>query len=231
MPTTGIDTARLAMVIHDLRNVLNAMAMTQYCIESAVPEGDTVLRDDVARISEGIGQFRVMLDVLSIYGHNVLDTEKPFAHQRFDPAMLVRETVQEAKLRSPDRKLTIEQQPGTPREVEASMELAQLALKFGLQNAIATLVATNEVRIQISGSSEVWRTRFLTPEPPFQVISVETVDPSDVHRLVGNARERRGMDLAIVAAMCQRGGGACRIESEPSEWSALVLEWPVRPCA
>lgn len=231
MPTTGIDTARLSMVIHDLRNVLNAMAMTQYCIESALPEGDALLRSDVAMIGEGISQFRVMLDVLSIYGHNVLDGEKSFAHQPFDPVTLVRDAVQEARPRMPDRKLTIEQQPGTPRQVDAPKEPAQLALRFGLLNTIATLVTSNEVRIQISGGPDVWRTRFLTSEPPLQIAPAGVVDPADVHRLVGNARERRGMDLAIVAEMSQRSGGACRIEIEPGEWSALVLEWPTQPRA
>ncbi len=229
MPTMGIDSARLSMVIHDLRNVLNAMAMTQYCIETGLPEGDSLLRGDVAMIGEGIGQFRDMLDVLSVYGHEVLEPEKSLAYRKFDPAMLVREVVEETRSRAPDRRFTIEVEAGAPAEVEAAEDLAHLALRYGLQNAVATLSKSNQVRIQVGGEPDLWYIRFVTVEAPCQTVRAGAVDPADVHRLLGNARERRGMDLAIVATLCEREGGHCRIELEPGRSSALVLEWPVRP--
>lgn len=229
MPTNGIDTARLSLIIHDLRNVLNAMAMTQYCIETALPQGNSLLRSDVAMIGEGIGQFRHMLDVLSAYGQNVLDGEKTIAHRQINPLVLVQSVVEEVQSRAPGKTITIVREPGVPSEVHVAEESAHLALRYGLQNAIATLVKGNAVTIQVGGGPEVWRARIVTPEPPAEAVHAGAVEPTDVHRLVGNARERRGMDLAIVATLCERSGGRCRMEVEPETSSALVLEWPVRP--
>jgi signal transduction histidine kinase len=229
MPTNGLDTAKLSLVIHDLRNVLNAMAMTQYCIESGLPDGNAMLRSDVAMIGEGIGQFRQMLDVLSAYGHNVLDGEKPLSQRKFEPAALVRDIVEEVRSRAPGKRLTMDLGSGLPAEVEAADEATYLALKYGLQNAIAALANGSEVLIQAGGGPEVWHTRFVTLEAPAETIQAGTVDPADVQRLVGNARERRGLDLAIVATLCERAGGRCRIEVEPGKSSSLLLEWPVRP--
>jgi signal transduction histidine kinase len=228
MPTNGIDTTRLSMVIHDLRNALNAMAMTQYCIESGLPAGDELLRTDVAMIGEGILQLRNMLEVLSAYGQNVLDNGKLASHRKFDPTRLVKDVIEEVGATAKGRRLTLTRRADAPAEVVGSEERAHLALRYALHNALASGGA---VEVEVGGAPGMWRTRVITPEPPAETVHAGPIDPEDVHRLVGNARERRGMDLAIVATLCGRDGGSCRIEVEPERSSALVLDWPTRPAS
>ena len=42
------------------------------------------------------------------------------------------------------------------------------------------------------------------------------------------AAERRGLDLAIAARVTELFGGTARLEVEPGQRSALILEWPER---
>jgi signal transduction histidine kinase len=229
MPPMGIDSARLSMIIHDLRNALNAMVMTQYCIETALPEGNDLLRSDVAMIGEGIGQVRQMLDVLSAFGQHVLDNGKQISHRKFDPVRLVKDVAEEVESTARGRGVVVERRPEAPAQVEGSEELAHLALRYALHNALAALTGEGAVQVEVGGGPDVWRTRFVTPEESADTVRAGPIDPEDVHRLVGNARERRGMDLAIAAALAGRCGGGLALEVQPDRRSALVLDWPVRP--
>jgi signal transduction histidine kinase len=225
------DPALLALIIHDLRNPLNAIGMALHMIEGELPEGCDDLRQDVAMIGESARSLRRMLKILGDYNQLVGGPGIPAPHP-FDPRRLVSDAVAEATERPEGGSARVHLEVGeaAPAEVELDQAWCRLALIHALSNAMEAS-GGSEVRVTVTGAPGRWRTRIVTEQPPADSVRGGPLGDELPRRLVGSPHERRGLDLAIVSQVTDRLGGTARLELEPGLRSALVLDWPVRAAA
>jgi signal transduction histidine kinase len=218
----------LSLVIHDLRNPLNAIGMALHMIEGELPDECEELRKDVAMIAESTRALRRMLRVLSDY--NALTTHGlRKAGHLFDPRRLAADVVAHLSENgdASTTRIHLEIEPDAPGEALLDQTLAGMALFQGLSNA-ADASAGAEVRVRVSGEGGRWITRIVTEQPPAESVAAESLRPEEPYRLVGTALERRGLDLCIVARISELFNGEARLEVEPGLRSTLVLDWALR---
>lgn len=228
MAESPTDPALLALIVHDLRNPLNAIGMALHMIEGELPEGCEDLRQDVAMIGESSRSLRRMLKILGDYNQLAGGPGNAAPHP-FDPRRLVADAVAEATERPEGgaARVHLEVAEGAPAEVELDQAWCRLALLHALGNAMEAS-GGSEVRVTVTGAPGRWRTRIATEQPPTDSVRGGPLGLETPRRLVGSPYERRGLDLTIVARVSERLGGAARLELEPGLRSALVLDWPAR---
>jgi light-regulated signal transduction histidine kinase (bacteriophytochrome) len=224
-----LDSQLVSLLIHDLRNPLNAIGMALHMIEGELPESCAELREDVAMIAESSRSLRRMLKVLSDY-NTLLMGESRLAPLPFDPRRVVAETVAELT-EVPEggtARIHLEVEETAPPAVELDEGRARLALRHALANAVEA-AGEAEVRVRIEGRPGRWVTRIAAEQPPPDTVRGGMLGSERPFRLLGNAVERRGLELVIVANVSERLGGTAAMEVEPGLRSSLVLDWPTRP--
>jgi signal transduction histidine kinase len=171
-----------------------------------------------------------MLKVLSDY-NSVLVNEAPAGSLTFDPRRLVAEAVTDLT-ESPEAgysaRIHLEVSGTAPAAVELDPTRARLALGHALANAVEA-AGDAEVRVTVEGPPGHWVTRIASEQPPPELVQGGPLSAERPLRLLGNAMERRGLELTIVAIVSQRFGGTATLEVEPGLRSTLVLDWPTRP--
>jgi light-regulated signal transduction histidine kinase (bacteriophytochrome) len=202
--------------------------MALHMIEGELPEGCEELRQDVAMIAESARSLRKMLRVLSDY-NSITSRRLQTTPHVFDPRRLAADVADEAAGGS-DRissRVHLEIEPGAPAEVELDLTQARLALMHAISNAIEAAGGA-EVRVQLDGEGASWVTRIAAEQPPAESVQEGVLRADQPQRLVGNALERRGLELSIVAQVSESFGGSARLDLEPGLRSTLVLDWPTR---
>jgi signal transduction histidine kinase len=218
----------LSLIVHDLRNPLNAIGMALHMIDGEIPEGCDDLRQDVAMIAESARSLRKMLRVLSDY-NSAMTNNLRIGTTPFDPRRLVSDIVAdltESADTAPAR-LHLEFSGDAPPRVELDQGLVRLALSHAIANALEAANGT-EVRVIISGERGRWITRISTEHPPAESVEGGPLRVEEPQRLIGNAFERRGLELAIVARVTEILDGSARLDLEPGLRASLVLDWPVQ---
>lgn len=224
-----LDTQLIALIVHDLRNPLNAIGMALHMIEGEIPEGAHDLRQDVAMIAESSRSLRRMLKILSDY-NGLLTSDPTGSRQEFDPRRLITDTVQDLSESSEGdgARIHVEILDSAPPVAETDAGRVRLALAHALGNAVEAAHGA-EVRVTVSGEGGRWLTRIASESPPAETVQPGPLRFDQPHRLIGNALERRGLELAIVARVTSLIGGAAAMEVEPGLRSSLVLDWPTHP--
>lgn len=222
------DIDLISLIVHDLRNPLNAIGMALHMIDGELPPDADELRQDVVTIAESTRSLRRMLKVLGDYNALLTGEAGVFA-QPLDPRRLVRDTVGEVTESSdwPHARLHLEVHDTAPKVAEVDANRAKLALSHALGNAIEAADGA-EVRVQVAGDPNRWVTRIITEQAPAETVQDTRLGSGRIYRLLGNALERRGLELMIVATVSEELGGESHLTVEPGLRSALVLDWPAR---
>lgn len=227
----SLDSQLISLLVHDLRNPLNAIGMALHMIEGELPESCEELRQDVAMIAESSRSLRKMLKALSDY-NTLLSGETRSAPLPFDPRRLVAEAVADLTetVEGGAARLYLDIDETAPATVELDQGRARLALGHALANAIEA-AGQAEVRVAVEGRPGHWITRIASEQPPPEMVRGGPLGAERPWRLLGNAMERRGLDLVIVASVSESFGGTATLEIEPGLRSTLVLDWAAKPQA
>jgi signal transduction histidine kinase len=225
--THSIDPRFLALIVHDLRNPLNVIGLSVRMIEEVVPKDSAELDEDFGILRENLRQMERMLAGLSDYCR-LTEGSLHHAAATFDPRRLLSELVEEERYHAGVRAESIDFEAATdcPREVELDPYRARQALQHALANAVGA-AASSPIHVSARGGPARWITEIAVLAPPGEAVRSGTLQPDEFQRLSGNAAERLGLELAIVAAISAEFGGTARLEVEPSQ-SRLVIDWPAR---
>jgi signal transduction histidine kinase len=223
--TSPTDPRFLALMIHDLRNPLNVIGLSLRMIEEVVPRDDPDLLEDVEILRENVAQIERMLTALADYSRQ-LEGRSAGDPIPFDAPRLVTDVVDELKSRcgSKAHSLSLEVGADCPAEVELDPHRVRLAIWYATNNALAA-AAGAPVRVTARGRPNRWIIEILADTPPGEAVRAVTLRPDRVERLVGTAAERQGLELAIVAGICEQFGGTARLDVDALS-SRLILDWP-----
>lgn len=222
------DSQFFALVVHDLRTPLNVIGLSLRMIGQSIPKGDPDLEEDLRFVEENFRQIERMLTKLSDF-FRLFEHQWPIQPTPFSPRRLVEEVLykRETKTGPKGGRVEVEVDPTCPAEVTLDPGKASLALQYVLANATAAAKGES-VRLKMHGGADRWVVEVVVDQPaPDSVRSVD-LSPRDFERLCGVAAERRGMDLAIAAKVCELFGGSARLRVDPGERTAVVIDWPTR---
>jgi signal transduction histidine kinase len=223
-----IDVEFSAMVVHDLRTPLNVIGLSLRMIEQALPRDDPEVEEDLRFIDENFRQIERMLTQLSDYARQ-FDPGLKLAVCTFDPRRLVDELV-ESRASKPGWKgapVRVDVQKSCPAEVTLDQVRSRMAIEYALINANGS-AGDAPIRLTLRGEPRRWIIEVgLDRPPPPSVQSVELQSQS-FERLCGCAADRRGMDLAITARICELFGGSARLDVVEGRESTIRIEWPTQ---
>ncbi len=225
---TGFPQNLLHLTVHDLRNAINSIQLSLHVVEAGLPQGQDELEGDMAALKESVCQARQMVETLAMTCK--LTSEKAPRHRLpVAPERLLEEVVAVVGTATGARsRITLQIRPSSPEEAELDMLLAQWALQQALRNVIAA-TPNGSITVISSGSEDIWEVAIVSSEPAGPTVVPGPIDPTVAVHLLGEARERRGLDLAIAGWISRRMQGSARLEVEPGAGSRVVLEWPLRP--
>ena len=220
----------LSLVVHDLRNPLNAIDLSLQVIDQEVPPGCPDLEDDLRMVRENVAQIERMLKHLADYSR-LLDEPVPLTPAPFDPRRLLSDLVEEHASRAPvgsDPLMTLEIRPGCPAVVELDQARAQVAIQHILANALAA--ADTQVPVRLSGDGGPNRLILAArvDRPPHPSVGSMALRPDTFDRLLGIAAGRIGLELTVAARVSELFGGSARLDVDAGRSSTLVLDWPAR---
>lgn len=223
-----IDPKFLGLIVHDLRNPLNVIGLSIRMIEEVLPKGSAEIHEDFGILRENLGQMERMLSILSDYCRQT-DGAVPIAPTPFDPRRLLSEIIEEYRFRHPSKpgSIVLDVAPDTPAEVELDPLRTRQAIHHSLANTVAA-ASSAPVRVTSRGMEGRWVIEFATEAPAGDAVRPVPLRPDVFERLSGNAAERQGLELAIVAHITQQFGGASRLEVDAGRATRLILDWPVR---
>jgi signal transduction histidine kinase len=225
----SIDPRFLGLIVHDLRNPLNVIGLSIRMIEEILPKGgDGELDEDFGILRENVGQIERMLNCLSDYCRQNEGTSHPNVIH-FDPRRLLSDIVEDYRYRHQSRptSLTLEVAPDSPAEAELDAQRARQAIQHALANTAAA-AGSAPIRITSRGGPDRWTIELATDAPAGDAVRPVTLQANTFERLSGNAAERQGLELAIVAHISEQFGGSARLEVDPNRATRIVLDWPVR---
>ncbi len=232
IPPLSCDPKLLAMIVHDLRTPLNVIGLSLRMVENAVsPLKNPELNEDLEFLRMNVGQLERLLIYLSDYCR-VLEGSGFGSSSVFSPARLSEELLgdeQAGSLGLSASDLRIEVREGCPAEVELDERKVRQAILYAIANArvAAGLSESKPINVTFRGGDGRWRIEVALELPPPRDSEDSIVNPRRFDRLSGVARERAGLDLAIVAQIAEHFGGTVRLEYEPGISSTIVLDWPV----
>jgi signal transduction histidine kinase len=223
-----IDPRFLALIVHDLRNPLNVVGLSVRMIEEVVPKGDPELAEDFDILRENLGQIERMLNCLSDFCRLTDGADAPVPRP-FDPRRLLSDVVEEQRSRLSARSgvVLLEQSSDAPCEVVLDPHRARQALQHVLANAV-NAAGSGPVHVAARGGPDRWIIEVATEGPTGEPAHSVTLQPQNFERLSGNASERRGLELAVAAAVSRQFGGSARLEVDPARETRIVLDWPAR---
>lgn len=223
-------TARfLSLVVHDLRNPLNAIDLSLQVIDQEVPEGHAELEEDLKMVRENVAQIERMLKHLADYSR-LLDEPVRLTPMLFDPRRLISDMVEEFSTRTkggPPASIRLEVLPGCPAEVELDQFRAQTAIQHLLANAIGT-AENSPIRIILDGTPGRLAIEAAVERPPHPSVEPAPLRPDDFERLLGTPASRVGLELSIVARISELFGGNARLGVTKGRGTSVYLEWPAR---
>ena len=151
-------------------------------------------------------------------------TRDPTNRVEFNPARLLEELLDKRAPGEP--RVLLEAASTEPGRVTLDPSLAREALAHALANAV-TASGDAPVRVRyLEGNDGFCRIAFTVDQAPPPTVAPGPLS-AEFERFLSNAKERRGLDLAIVAKICERFGGSARLEVQEGRGSVLILDWPV----
>lgn len=222
------DFRLLSLLAHDLRNPLNAISMSRSLLESEL-EDDVrpTVREGLEVIGECDQQLRSMLNLVSDYAGLLKGAVA--SPSGFFPDQVLVEVIEDKRRRRLSGRVPLivpgpHGQP--PARIEKSAGLARIALRLTVENALGA-AGDAPVRVATGLADGVWSARFVAEQPPpANLAPFELTSARPPERLIGQAQQRFGLDLALVAWVSEQFNGSARFEVEPGAHSALVLRWP-----
>ncbi|MBX6316257.1 MAG: HAMP domain-containing histidine kinase [Isosphaeraceae bacterium] len=223
-----LDSRFLHLIVHDLRNPLNVIGLSLRILDEALPAGDAEAREDLDIIRENVAQLERMLTLLADFSR-MLEAEPRLDVTPFDPRRLLSEEV-EAFSPRPDHgapPIALEIAATCPAEVALDVGRARQAIRCALINALSAAQGA-PIRVASRGQDDRWITEVIVDRPPVEGIEPLRLRPDGYERLLGNERERRGLELALAAHISELFAGSARLTVEPGRRSAILLDWPIR---
>ena len=232
IPPLSCDPKLLAMIVHDLRTPLNVIGLSLRMVENAIESGrNAELNEDLEFLRMNVTQLERLLVYLSDYCR-VLEGSSCGHASPFSPARLANELFGDERSYSfglTDVELGIEVREDCPSEVTLDERKARQAIIYAIANARAAagLTDVKPIKVEFGGHGDRWRVVIALEIPPPRDVENITLSSKKFERLSGVARERDGLDLAIVAEICKEFGGSAQLEYQPGISSTIVLDWPV----
>ncbi len=222
-----IDARLLTTVVHDIRNPLNVIGLTLRVIEQMPPSVKSPIQEDLDFLRENFTQIERILTLLSDFSrlHDSTQGNRP---QEFDPGRFLEDVMSERGPKSLEKAFPakFELDPSTPGAVTLNPTLTRFALVHAIGNA--ALASSKPIRIVSRGTEQSWIVEITVEQPSPPSVKSQCDNLERYERLVASVSERRGLDLAMAATICERLGGAARFEIESGQSSTIVLELPVR---
>jgi signal transduction histidine kinase len=220
----------ISLITHDLRNGLNAISISMHMIEGGLPETLPELESDMQMLREGVSNLRRMLELLTAYAQ-FLETDWRPSAERFSTRRMLEDVANDLGLALSDRsRIRLEIEASCPAEVELDPRRAHEALCFALTNAL-TCDEDGSVVVRARGEGGRWLITIRDTSSLANPDEAEDLEADRIERLVSNRRERRGVDLAIVAGISRCFGGSARLASRAEGGAELILNWPTRLAA
>ena len=229
MPTP-FSSRFLSLVIHDLRNPLNAIDLSLQVVDQEIPPGNPDLEEDLRMVRENVAQVERMLKALSDYSR-LIEEPVRVTPMLFDPSRLVSDILEEAAHRAGTGAAppaTLEIRPGCPAAVELDQGRAHLAIQHLLANALIAAEGATPVRFVMDGSPARLVLAARVDRAPHSAVAATELSPETFDRLVGTPVGRLGLELTIAARVSELFGGSARLDVEPGHSTTLVLDWPTR---
>ena len=217
----------LAVVGHDLRNPLNAIAVTAQLRQK---KADPALEPLVARISRSVVRMKRIIGDIVDFTRARIGSGLPIARQPCSARELCREVIDELSLVHPDRLIRLEADDPCEGEWDA----------LRLQQAVSNLVA-NGLQYSRLGTEVLVRVESL---PEVLAISVQNEGPaipaSALARVFEPFKRREeqhpqgsnlgnlGLGLYIVAEVVRAHGGTIEVESDDATGTRFTLRLPRR---
>ncbi|MFO0909371.1 MAG: sensor histidine kinase [Isosphaeraceae bacterium] len=216
----------LPLVVHDLRTPLNVMGLSLRILGQVVPREDPDVQQDMRFLDENFQLMVRMLQQLSDY-HRLFENRGEFEPIAFDPRRLADEVIAELRSKSPQRaaSIVLELEPSCPGELSLDPMRARLGLHYALINATAAANKTAPVRLRLRGDRDRCVIEVIVEQAPPPTVSSCELNSLEFERIQGTEFERRGMDLAIVARVCELFGGHARLVVVEGKESRISLEW------
>ncbi len=229
---TPLTAKLLSLIVHDLRNPLNAVNLSLQVIDQEVPPGCPELQDDLGMLKENVTQLERMLRHLADYARLIEEplTLRPLP---FDPRRLLTDMVAEQSSRVPGgtaSQLGLELRPGCPTEVELDQSRSHMAIHHLIANAVASAEGA-PVRIVAGGGAGRLVVEAAVDRPPHPSTEPVALRPDQFERLMGTPAARVGLELGIVAHISELFGGTARLAVNRGQGTSVILEWPVRATA
>lgn len=223
MPIPNIERF-LEILVHDLRGPLNVLKLTLHMLNEMARPSESELADDVFMMRQNIDEIDRMLIALVDY------VQLPAKGSRldpmeFNPARLLRELVELRTESTTGPEIHLETQDG-PASVLLDPSLTRHAWSRALENAATAAGDKGPVRVTLRGGPDRCRVEMTAETPPRESVVATELHPDHYQRILGNAAERRGIDLALVAMISALFGGQARLDVEPGTRTTLVIDWP-----
>jgi signal transduction histidine kinase len=215
------------VVIHDLRTPLNVISLALRMLDTAALARSPELAEDLAMIRSNSTELEKMLSLLVDAsrlptGGESLDCEPT------DIRRLIEEAVAEMAHKASMPPLELRFEGPSPLTVNLDPQKARMAFQKALMNA-SSASGGKPVEVLVGALDDAGAiVRISTSIPPRDTVVSHEIDPRDYQRILGTPGERRGIDLAVAASICQLFGGRARLEAEPGRGTTIVLEWPSR---
>lgn len=220
-PGLALEPRFLEFLVHDLRTPLNVMRLSLRLLAKAGKKDDPETTDDLEMIEQNVKKIETMLSTLCDY-LRLFDPTAPTHRLEVSPSWLLEECLDGRSSR--EGRVILEEASPDPGRVTLDLALARLALTHALANAVGASNGT-PVRVRLKGEDGLCRIEIAVQQPPPPTVKSGTLS-TEFERFLSNPRERRGLDLAIVAKICERFAGSARLEVQEGGGSLLVLDWP-----
>jgi len=226
---TPLTAKLLSLIVHDLRNPLNAVNLSLQVIDQEVPPGCPDLEDDLRMLRENVTQLERMLRHLADYARLI---EEPLTLRPapFDPRRLLKDMVEEHASRERGGLATpirLEIRPECPAEVELDQARAHMAVHHLIANAVAAAEGA-PVRIIGGGGAGRLVIEAAVDRAPHHSVEAAAILPDQFERLMGTPHARVGLELGIVARISELFGGSARLDVHGGEGTSVVVDWPER---
>ncbi|MFO0952569.1 MAG: HAMP domain-containing sensor histidine kinase [Isosphaeraceae bacterium] len=216
----------LSMLVHDLRSPLNVIWLSMQMLPPSIADADPELENDLRMMRENFEHLARKLTLLEDF-HRLLQPQGEEGGFGFSPSVLIEEVVQEVlqATHPVPFSVAVEFGSGSPAVVGLDAYRCRLGLHYALMNA-GRAAELGKVRLVSRGDGDRWVVEIVVDSPPPGTVQPGPLLGDGFERIVGAARERRGMDLSIVARVSESFGGRARLETVPGRSTSLVLDWP-----
>lgn len=228
-----LDERLIAMLTHDLLNPLNGIYMSwSYLDDELAADPREGVRDSHRLVGDCARMMHAEIMLLADYVQlsRASTGSEPIA---VDPRAFLTAIVKERRRRRagrPRNEITLNL--GGPVTVPFDAGLARIAARLALDNTLIAAGPSANIRIDSRWDDQRWRTAFVIEKAGPSASSGPAVrhplhfDQPFKH-LLGDAEQREGLDLALVAWISARLKGRAYLKGVPGQPDTIVLDWQI----